>query len=185
MAQEQGFIPIQGSIFKFLADLFKKREIACILVGGYALVANKVQRMTFDIDFIIGIEDLKKILSDLALAGYFVAHEQAAFIQLKSNQPGLRDLDFLISDQRTIQLLISQSKTVTIAGEVFTIPNPVHLIEMKLHSIAGNKDREPKDLPDIQQLIIANDLGMTSDLIKKLFEKYHLNELYQKIAGTA
>ena len=40
-----------------------KHHVKVVLVGGYALIANKVQRMTFDIDFILTLEDLKKKLN--------------------------------------------------------------------------------------------------------------------------
>ena len=90
---------IEGSIFKFLSAVFKKHGVQEVLVGGYALIAHKVQRFTFDIDFMITREAAIKIEPDLINAGYVVQNRQEAFIQFKSGNPGIRDIDFLITSE--------------------------------------------------------------------------------------
>ena len=187
MSENDPFIHIEGSVFKFLSSLFKKKDVQGVLVGGYALIANKVQRTTFDIDFLMTASDCGKIEPDLAKAGYSVFNRQDAFVQYRSAVPGLRDIDFLIGDAHTIEKIISKGKTVTIAGEPFFIPCALHLIEMKLHSIAGNRRRELKDFPDIVQLLTANAIDPEGSSMKELFEKYKLQDLYQRllnISGT-
>ena len=62
--------PVENSVFKFIASLFRKYKIPCVLVDGYALIANKVQRMTFDIDLIISEKEFNKIEHDVLQAGY-------------------------------------------------------------------------------------------------------------------
>ena len=149
-----------------------------MLVGGYALIANRVQRMTFDIDFMVTSEAYEKIGPELLNAGYTVFNRQAVFVQMKSSIRGLRDLDFLISDRRTIDTIISRGREVAIAGEPFVVPSPLHLIAMKLHSIAGNRMRENKDLPDIVQLLKANAIDPADIRVRELFERYKLMEIY-------
>jgi hypothetical protein len=173
--------PIEGSIFKFLSSVFKKHDVQEVLVGGYALIAHKVQRSTFDIDFMITREAAIKIEPDLINAGYVVQNRQEAFIQFKSGNPGIRDIDFLIGDYHTVKMLIANGKKVMIAGESFIIPSPEHLIEMKLHSITGNKMRELKDFPDIVQLMKANAIDPLDEKIKKMFEKYKASGFYKKV----
>jgi hypothetical protein len=187
MSENDTPIRIEGSIFKFLSSLFKKQGVRGVLVGGYALIANKVQRTTFDIDFLMTASDCGKIEPDLAKAGYSVFNRQDAFVQFKSTVTGLRDIDFLIGDEHTIEKIITNGKTAVIAGEPFFIPSALHLIEMKLHSIAGNRRRELKDFPDIVQLFAANGIDPQGKPVKELFEKYRLQDLYQRllnISGT-
>jgi hypothetical protein len=95
--------------------------------------------------------------------------------------PGVRDLDFLIGDQHTIDIIIAKGKEITIKGELFIVPCPLHLIEMKLHSIANNKMREIKDLPDIAQLLKANAIDPKDARVKEMFDKYKLAEIYKRI----
>lgn len=172
---------VEKSIFKIISALFKKHNIEPVLVGGYALIANKVQRMTFDIDFLVTELNYNKIEKDFFKLGYSIFHQQEAFIQLKSNKTNFRDIDFLISDQKTIDIIISQGSKQYISDEEFIVPSPKHLIEMKLHSMSYNKNREQKDLPDIIQLLIMNNIDPRESDIQKLFNKYKLPELYDKV----
>ncbi|MBN1757491.1 MAG: hypothetical protein JW863_04195 [Chitinispirillaceae bacterium] len=178
-------LKVDGSIFKFIAALFKRHQVRGILVGGYALIANNVQRMTFDIDCMVTAADLEKMEPDILGAGYSIFSRQDAFVQFRSNTPGLRDIDFLIGDRHTIDTIISGGKQVTIAGESFVVPGPLHLIAMKLHSIAGNKMREIKDLPDIVQLLKANAIDLTDGRIRELFDKYKLTEIYKRVSTVS
>jgi len=174
----------EGSIFEFLFSLFDGHHIQSVLVGGYALIANKVQRMTFDIDFLITAEECAAIEPDLLKAGYSVFNRQDAFVQFKNERPGFRDLDFLIGDVHTKMQLISHGKQVTIAGKSFVVPSPLHLIAMKLHSISGNNKRELKDFPDIVQIMVANEIRVDDKDVVALFKKYHQMELYERVLKT-
>jgi hypothetical protein len=175
---------IEGSIFEFLYTLFDRHNIQSVLVGGYALNANKVQRMTFDIDFLITADDCAKIEYDLTKAGYSVFNRQDAFVQFKNESPGFRDLDFLIGDENTKNQLIAQGKKVAIAGKTFIVPSPRHLIAMKLHSMAGNRKRELKDFPDIVQLITANGMNPRDKNVVELFKKYNVMDLYERVLNV-
>lgn len=170
-----------GSIFQTLNAIFKKHSVQPILVGGYAIIAYKIQRMTFDIDFLLTAGDFAKIESDIYTLGYSVFNRQNAFVQLKSEALGLRDLDFLLSDSKTANSLIQNGRTVIIAGESFIVPSPMHLVAMKLHSVVGNKDRELKDFPDIVQLLMVNEIDPTSENVKQLFAKYNAMEIYERV----
>jgi len=123
MAFENRTTGIKGSIFSFLSAIFKKHQIRCVLVGGYALNAHNVQRMTFDIDFILTADDYSRIEPDLIEVGYSIVSRQAAFAQLKGEKPGLRDIDFLIGDAGTVNGLLDQATEISIAGETFFVPS--------------------------------------------------------------
>jgi len=178
-------ITIEGSIFTFLATLFKKHEIQSVLVGGYALIVNNVQRMTFDIDFMVTAKDCRKIEPDLIEAGYSILSRQEAFVQFKGEKIGLRDLDFLITDKETLEKIITQGKKTIIAGEEFYVPSPIHLIMMKVHFISGNRKREIKDLPDIVQLLEANAIDPLSKEIREIFDRFQEHDLYKRIVKMA
>jgi hypothetical protein len=171
---------MNGSIFKILASLFKRHGIKPVLVGGYAMIAHKIQRMTFDIDFMLTFSDCKKIEADITALGYSILNRTEAFVQFKSEKAGLRDLDFLISDGKTVEKLRAQGQEISIAGEMFTVPSAIHLIEMKLHSMAGNNKREIKDFPDLVHLMSLNKIDPNVETIKKLFVKYNAMALYEK-----
>jgi hypothetical protein len=171
---------IKGSLFTYLADLFAKVGARCILVGGYALNVNFVQRATFDIDFMTTIEEYKKFESDLLLYGYSIYNRQDGFIQLKSSVFGLKDIDFLITNEPTINKLVAEGKQRSIGNRVFTVASPMHLLAMKLHSITGNPKRTLKDTPDIIALCELDEVKEKKDEAKEIFEKYNQMILFKK-----
>jgi hypothetical protein len=171
---------IRGSIFTYLADLFKKVNVTCVLVGGYALNVNKIQRTTFDIDFITSKEDFSKIEPDLISQGYSIYNRQDGFIQLKSSKLGYKDIDFLITNQFTLDKLMTDGKQQSIGNRLFTVASPMHLLAMKLHSIAGNQDRFYKDFPDIINLCDLPEVIAQKELVKELFEKHKMSHLLSK-----
>jgi hypothetical protein len=184
MASETTRSEIEGSIFTFLSSLFARHNVQSVLVGGYALIANKVQRMTFDVDFIVTAADCSRIEPDIIKAGYSVSNRQESFVQFKSGKKGARDIDFLICDRQTIEKLFAHGKKVRIAGEFFVVPSPEHLVAMKLHSIAGNRKRELKDFPDLVQLMAANAIDPEKDAVREMFRKYGVMDLYDRVVAA-
>jgi hypothetical protein len=176
---------IQHSIFQFLADLFRENGIHAVLVGGYAMNAYRLQRMTFDIDFMICEKDLDKIKPVLLSVGYEIFNQTNAFVQFKSNQQGLRDIDLLLVDENTLSKILSQGKTVHFAQSDFIVPSAVHLLAMKLHAIHGNKDRRIKDIPDISHLVKSGEINLSDGAIRQIFEKYEALELYNDLTKDA
>ncbi|OGJ86980.1 MAG: hypothetical protein A2268_07160 [Candidatus Raymondbacteria bacterium RifOxyA12_full_50_37] len=181
MTQANPSQSFQGSIFTLLAAIFRKHEVKPVLIGGYAFIASKVIRSTFDIDFIVTGEDEAKLEPDIISTGYTIKKRQGVAVQFKAEKKGLRDLDFLITDADTFQKLVKNGRQVIIAGETFIIPSPDHLIAMKLHAIVNNPEREKKDLLDVIQLIESNSIDPKSSEIKKLFKKYGLEHLFKQI----
>ncbi len=173
--------PIENSVFKFISSTFSKHNIPCVLVGGYALIANKVQRMTFDVDLIISEKDFNKLEIDVLKAGYEIFNKQKAFVQFRNDKEGFLDIDFLLTDSKTIEILIKDGHKTTIAGEIFVVPSPLHLVAMKLHSISNNKTRRAKDYNDIVQLIRMNNIDPRDKEIQTLFEKYKAGEIHKDL----
>jgi hypothetical protein len=181
MVSDSNAIPWRGSIFVLLASIFKKHSVSPVLIGGYAFIASKVQRTTFDIDFMVTAEDEARIEPDIISAGYSVRQRKGACVQFKAGKPGFRDLDILTTDKDTLQKLVENGRPVSIAGEMFIIPSPMHLIAMKLHAISNNPERERKDLLDIIQLIEMNFIDLQSGEVLELFRKYGLDRLYTQL----
>jgi hypothetical protein len=181
MGKNEHSSKISGSLFTYFGALFRRHDVEAVLVGGYALNANNVQRTTFDIDFMLTAGDLSRIETEILGADYFVFNRQESFVQFRSEKSGLRDVDFLLSDAHTVRSLIEQGRDVVIAGEKFYVPSPQHLIAMKVHSIAGNSARMLKDLPDIVLLMKANSIDPNDGAIKDIFAGSKAPDLYRRV----
>jgi len=170
------------NIFQIISDIFAKKNVLSVLIGGFAINYYKVTRTTADIDFLITKEDFEKISGLLEEKGFKKDYEQEVFARLLGEKPNLMDLDFMFVDKETLDKIIKESKVTSIAGENFRVPCLNHLIALKLHAIKFNpKIRENRDLPDIIELIRVNKVNVKDAEFKNLCLKYGTEELYQKI----
>ncbi len=172
----------QKDVFRLVSQVIQESNITCVLIGGFAIGFYGVMRQTVDVDFLVTEEDFLKIDDALTQLGYKKSYSQELFTRFSNPQTGEMDLDFIYVDRGTIEKIAASGKTVEIGGQTFTIPSLNHLIALKLHSIKQNPHlREPKDLPDIIQLMRANNIPADSPDIKALCLKFGTKELYEKI----
>ncbi|MBF0483530.1 MAG: nucleotidyltransferase family protein [Candidatus Omnitrophica bacterium] len=170
------------SIFHFIGDLVREKNISCILIGGFAVNYYKVSRQTADVDFLITSEDFEKIEDSLIKNGYEKVLKQEAFVQFKSIKSSMMDVDFMLVDRDTFTQFMKDANEFNIVGETFKLPSLYHLIALKLHSIKYNfKNRLVKDLPDIINLIRINNIDIAENKFKTMCLKYGTNEIYNRI----
>lgn len=170
------------NIFHLITDIFAKKNVRAVLIGGFAVNYYKVTRQTADIDFLIIKDDFERILSLLEEDGFKKDYAQEVFARLIGEEPYLMDLDFMFVDKETLDNIINEGKGINIAGQKFIVPSLNHLIALKLHAIKYNpKIREYKDLSDVIELIKINKLKVKNEEFKNLCLKYGTEELYHKI----
>lgn len=170
------------TIFHLISEAFDKAGISAILIGGFAVNYYKVTRQTADVDFLATKEDFEKAVTLLKEAGYEKDYIQENFARLKGSPFYLMYIDFMFVDKSTFGKISKAGKTITIAGQKFTIPSVEHLIALKLHSIKNNpKLRENKDMSDIIELIRANKIEVKKNSFRELCLQYGTKDLYDKI----
>jgi hypothetical protein len=170
------------SIFHLVTDVFAKRNVISVLIGGFAINYYKVTRQTADIDFLITKDDFERILSLLEDKGYKLDYTQEVFARLIGEKAYLIDIDFMFVDKETLDKIVNAGRQINIAGQKLIVPSLNHLIALKLHAIKYNpKIREYKDLSDIIELIKANKLNVKNEEFKNLCLRYGTGELYHKI----
>ena len=138
-----------------LGKKFKGKVSTPIIVGGWAVNLLGMARQTLDFDFMIREEDfnlVKAIFSDLS---YRLTAKTSLFARFESeNKDSYPVYDCLFADNSTYRKLYDAGKAMDIFGAEFILPDPLHVIAMKLHALKyGSKDRKNKDLGDIQALI--------------------------------
>jgi len=170
------------TIFHLISAVCKKRNVSCVLIGGFAVNYYKVSRQTADVDFLITKDGYEKILSLLEAEGLKEDYTQEVFARLTADKADFMDLDFMFVDKETLDKIIKEGKTVEIAEQKFIAPCLNHLIALKLHAIKHNPEiRELKDFLDIAELIKVNKINIKSDEFRALCLKYGTEELYNKL----
>jgi len=173
------------NIFKILADTSQERDIALVLVGGWALNAYGVSRQTLDVDFLIDETDFGALRKALTDHSYQQVYKDHVFAKLRSERADNLDIDLLFVDSSTIDAVVVEGRDLTIEGASFRVPSLLHLVAMKLHALKNNEaNRRLRDLPDIMALIEANSLDVADASFKDACLKYGTPELYNKICNS-
>ena len=171
-----------ASIFNLLAEVFRATGVKAILVGGYAVNAYHYSRFTHDVDFMIAAEDLACIAARLVEAGFTESLRNDLVARYVDTADELAVVDFLLADHGTLDRMMTESGSTSIAGEVFALPSIQHLVAMKLHAIrSSHGGREFTDLPDIIILLRKNGIDPREESFRLLCLKYGDLELYNKI----
>ena len=169
------------TIFHLISAVCAKEKISCVLIGGFAINYYKVSRSTADVDFLITKEDYERIAGLLEKEGLRLDYTQEVFARFTPLKPYLMDIDFMFVDKQTLDKIISGGKEISIAGQKFIVPSPLHLIALKLHSVKYSPKREYKDILDIIELVKANKIDVRGNEFKDLCLKYGREGIYNKI----
>lgn len=155
-----------------------------IVIGGWAVNLLGMARQTLDFDFMILEDDFDKVQIIFNELGYTITAKTAMFVRFKSNNEELFPVyDCLFADKNTYAKLCDAGQKRNIFGTEFILPDPMHIIAMKLHALRyGSNDRKNRDLGDIKALtdIHKIDIGKNSDF-EQLCHKFGTPEILREL----
>ena len=164
-------------IFTAIAAAIDESEIEALLVGGLAVNFYGYSRATVDIDFMIAATDTEDVMTLMADLGFTEFSKMDNVVFFGKPESPVR-VDFLKVDNGTIAKLVSRAKTVELAGRRVKIPCLQDLIAMKLFAAAhAEARRTDRDLPDVANLAVLNDLDCEHDL-KHICDQHGSEEIY-------
>lgn len=170
-----------ATVFDLIADVFRKADVKCVLIGGFAVNHYNVTRNTIDIDFLCTKNDFYKVQVLLKNEGYKKIEEKEIFARLKGNFPYIMDIDFMFVDLDVKEKILAEGEEVEISRQKFIVPSVKHIIALKLHSIKNNSLRKLKDMLDIIDLARKNKIDIKGQEFKNICLKYGTEDLYREI----
>ncbi len=155
--------------------------IDAIMIGGHAVNTYGVSRATQDIDFMVAATAADAVRAIMRDAGFsnVAIHETVMFF----SRPGSPfRVDFLKVNDETIGKLVANAREVEyLSGRTVRVPQLEDLLAMKIFALSsGGEKREAKDLNDIVNLVIENDVDMQGEL-QQLCREFGSDELYTRI----
>jgi len=166
-------------VFDTVSDFFEREKMDYAVIGGFALFGFGYVRATQDIDFITRIEYQKKILAFFENLGFETAHCSSAFSNHIHPIGALRVDIMYVGGATADEIFSAIQKRIIFNHREYPVVSPKHLIAMKLFAASNEPDRKFKDLADIKEIL--NKVEIDKNEIKKLFEKYGLEEYYESI----
>lgn len=169
------------SVLEILADGLSKRNIQALLIGGYALQSYGVTRQTLDVDCMVADHDAGGIGQILIAVGYQERARTDNFARYTHTSHDLMDVDILLVDPATLQLMMKASRQYGRGPFEWRVPCLVHLVALKLHALKNAPYREAKDFGDIVELLRRNRAEWPSEELKSLCQKYGPKDIYAKL----
>ena len=155
--------------------LASNKQLPFLLIGGHAVILYGVPRFTRDIDLLIPESKETDWIQFLEKLGYTSYHRTPAFVQFDTNKIGeTPPLDLVLVDQPTWDKLFKKSQSQSLGGGIsVSLPDPVHLIAMKLQAASSSTRRaDATDWSDVLQLIHTQDLDLDDEGFAAIVNKY-------------
>jgi len=170
------------TVFDVVAHQLPAANVACVLIGGFAVNYHGYTRNTLDVDFMIVAQQLDPVKQIMMESGFtnMTSDDNVAFF----NAPGssLR-VDFLRVDKDTMRKLLVNAVNAKVYGHAIKVPALRDLIAMKIFSLSQDFDRRlGKDLPDIAYLSALHNLDLASDILP-LCNRFGTRKIYDLIQG--
>ena len=152
-----------------------------ILIGGRAVQAYGVDRMTFDADCAVLIEDEGRLKEALGRVGYVLEEPRETFIRFVHLGRQRPVVDAMRLDAETYRKLMAETRLVQVGGFLLRVPAPLHLVAMKLHALKQNPERDYKDWVDIRHLLEKHPEGWTREDLQGIVGRYASEEIRERL----
>jgi len=170
---------------QFIRLLSEANELGLgyLIVGGNAINLYGYLRTTYDFDLAIFDEHVATWRALLEKHGYENYFGTPSFLRFKvGSGADLFPVDLMLLDESTYTKLNHRALIKSFGGVSIRIPDPIHLIAMKLHALKNeHRVQQGKDLQDILGLI--HSVGMRADNaeLQGVLEKYSTSEIRSEI----
>ena len=164
-----------------------REGLECVLVGGNAVNLYASHRTTFDVDLLIREGDAARWTSFFEQRGYRIFHGTRNFIRMHFAADPVKALpvDLMLADERTFAKIHAESERREVsAGIELAIPNPLHLIAMKLHALKSQaRIARGADFQDVLHLIRTAKINVHSPEFKEVLTRYASETIRAKLVS--
>lgn len=178
-------MPIPNSID--LAAAAGAEGLDCVLVGGNAVNLYTYHRTTFDVDLLIRETDRASWTSYFERWGYATFHATNNFIRMRfaADPAGALPVDLMLADADTFQKIRAGRREREVGGGArLAIPDPLHLIAMKLHALrSAHRVEGGVDFADVTQLIRAEKIDVRSPAFREILDRHASEAIKARILG--
>lgn len=163
-----------------MIGFFRREEIPFVVVGAVALHGYGLSRATYDLDFLVDLEDQPRLVEFLESLGYRTLHRSAGFSNHAHPLAARGAIDVLyVQGETRDQVFASASEREVLPGVTAPVPRPEHLVAMKVHAMKNDPDRLLQEMSDIHFLMQVP--GIERSEVRESFAKRGLLDRYEEI----
>lgn len=166
-----------------LLTAFHEHNTRYALMGGFAIGLWGGSRSTVDLDFIVHRDDMDIVHNIMLGLGYDRLHYTENVSQYASPLRLFGGIDFIHAFRDASVDMLQRAVLKDIFGGSLKIRTliPEDIIGMKLQAIYNNPSRRDADTEDVTMLISLHRGNLDEELMKKYFELFHMEDLYEKM----
>ena len=158
-------------------DLLDQLSCRWALVGGLALGAHGIARLTSDVDLAVDGTRQDAVVEALAAAGFETLHRSKGY---SNHQRGQDRIDLIhVRGSTADQLFGGAVERPGPQGRTVRVVRAEHLAAMKILAMKNDPDRELQELADLREILRLPSID--HDEIAAQFERHGLQETYQAL----
>jgi hypothetical protein len=172
-----------GKVLTLVTGFLDEKGIRYGVIGGIALAAYGLLRMTQDLDLVVEASGQDAILRFMESRGYETLHRSTGYSNHRHPDPSWGRIDFVYIGLETSRKLFTESRiSHGPGGHSIPLPKPEHLAALKVLAMKNDPARTFQELADIRFLLSLP--GVDRHEIKGYFERHGLEDRLDELEKT-
>lgn len=143
-----------GRVLETVAGFLAEKDFRYAVVGGIALAAYGLPRLTLDLDLVVEAHAQGDLIRFLESLGYSTLHQSSGYSNHEHADPTWGSLDFIYVNEDTSRELFSSCRKLQgPLGLIMPVPRPEHLVAMKVTAMKNDPGRTLQEMTDIRFLL--------------------------------
>lgn len=164
-----------GKVLSLVTGFLDEKGIRYGVIGGIALAAYGLLRLTQDLDLVVEGSGQDAIIQFLESHGYETLHRSTGYSNHRHPDPSKGRIDFVYVGSETSRKLFTESHISQGPGGLsIPLPKPEHLAALKVLAMKNDPARTFQELADIRFLLSLP--GVDHLEVKGYFEQHGLKE---------
>lgn len=170
-------------VYREIATFLRARSAPLAIVGGLALHARGVTRVTSDLDLLTQREHQDALVGFLEAEGWRTLHRSAGFSNHQHPDAARGRVDVLYVEGERNRPLFEQADSIEVLpGLTALVPRAEHLVAMKVLAMKNEPHRTLQEMADIQRLIRS--CGLEPEDLRGYFARHGLEDRLEQILQT-
>jgi hypothetical protein len=172
-----------GRVLKTVAGFLEEKSFRYAVVGGVALAAYGLPRMTLDLDLVVEARARGDVIQFLESLGYKTLYRSSGYSNHEHDDPTWGSLDFIYVNENTGKELFSSCRSLPgPLGLTMPVPRPEHLVAMKVTAMKNDPGRTFQEMNDIRFLLKLP--GVDRGKAESYFDRQGLGDRLDEIKRT-
>lgn len=168
-------------VIRSLSECLAARGERFVVIGGVALAACGMPRLTLDLDLAVAASAQDGLVAWLEASGYQTLHRSTGYSNHLHADPERGRVDVVYLRGETARRIFAAARTVPGPGDTsIAIPCPEHLAALKAFAIRNDRSRRLQELADISFLLTLP--GVDRAEIEDSFRRYGLEDELVELA---